>query len=161
MTDPETNPVGSLLPPEPLRQSKRDRWANTLAATLAVAHFFAELFVIAWYYFIVPRRKFEVDHMAFLSSAAVSPSAVGVIVQSDLIVNYWYFLVFMGPPFLIADFMMMRWMAKQLGLSTALLCGMGITALILWNYFHGNYVITQELSRLRVLAEASGQTISP
>lgn len=162
MTDHETNPDKIVLPPKRLRQSQRDRWSNTVAAAITAAHFLAGLYVIGWYYFIVPRSKFEFEAMApLLNGVKLSPSPLAVIMQSDVIVNYWYLLFLAGLPVLIADFLMMRWMAKPLGLSATLLCGLGITLLILLNYFYGNYVLTQELSRLRVLTNSSGQTISP
>lgn len=153
MTDHEAN-AGNVASLKPLRQSRRDRWATPVAAAITSAHIFAGLFVIGWYYFLVPRRKFELDELAFRAVSVISDLAIAVIMQSDVIVNYWYLPAIVGLPVVIADFLVMRWVAKQLGLSKAVLCGIGITMLILLNYVYGNYVIVGELSRLRVIANS-------
>ena len=131
--------------PELLRQSRRDHWAFTLAAIVTTIHGFAGSFVFGWYYFtyyfIVPRLKQELDGVGH----AISRPAILLIIQSDFLVNYWYLLLFVGPLALLFDFVVTRWIGKQIGLRWAICFGFCMTAVLLITVAWGQYLLHQEL----------------
>ena len=135
----------AIIASELLRQSRRNRWAFAWAAFLAANHFTALMFVFGWYYWIVPRSKFQIDSMGVYPRDA----ALLLIQQSDLIVNYWHFLAMIGLLLLISDFVIMEWMSKQLGLTRTLLFAIFVAILILMNVAVGNHILSEEIARLQ------------
>lgn len=133
--------------PETLRQASRDRWASALATLLLLAHFFAGVIVLGWGYYLVPRIKQQLDQ----ADIPLSKSAVQCILLSDLLVNYFYVPVLFGIPFLIWDFLIMRWLGKQLGLTRQFVFGLGLFILILTNFAYSYFTLTAEVARVQGL----------
>lgn len=123
---------------EVLRQSRRDRWAGRLAAGSTAIHFAAGFLVFAWYYFIVPRIKYNIEQ----AGGEVSNVAIVAIRQSDFIVNYSYLLLFIGPLLLVIDFRIGRWIAKEMGLRWASAFSICITIILLINIAFGQYILS-------------------
>lgn len=134
--------------PEILRQASRDRWAPLLATVFVVAHFLSCILVFGWSYYLVPRIKQQLDQAGF----PLTGPAVQLILLSDLFVNYWYVPAFFGIPFLIADFLIMRWVGKQLGLTRQFAFGLCLLILILSNFAYSYSVLSDELARVQNLA---------
>jgi uncharacterized protein YqgC (DUF456 family) len=130
--------------PEALIQAARDRWASPLAAMFVMVHFIGGVFLFGWFYWIVPRIKWQVDQTGIPPTASVLLQ----IYQSDLIVNYWYVPAFFGIPFLIIDFLTIRWIAKQIGRSKACAVGLSLLLLILANFGYSYLVLKAEIARL-------------
>ena len=144
MTDASKSPGSGDRTPEVLRQARRDRWATSLAVIVTTAHVIAGLFVFGWYYYIVPRWKHDLDSFRI----QVSQTGVWLIAQSDFIVNYWYLLVIVGPTALVFDFLVMRWMGKQIGLRWVVLWGVCVATILLTNVACGHYLLHQAKAQL-------------
>ena len=144
MTDESKFPGGGDHAPEVLHQVRRDRWATSLAVIVTTVHVLAGLFVIGWYYYIVPRWKYDLDSFGI----QISQRAFWLLAQSDFIVNYWYLLVIVGPTALVCDFLVMRWMGKQIGLRWVVLWGVCVATILLANVAVGNHLLHQAKAQL-------------
>ena len=144
MTDEFKSPGSGGHSPEVLHQARRDRWATLLAAIVTATHVLAGLFVFGWYYWIVNRWKFDLDSFGI----EISQPAIWLITQSDFIVNYWYLLVIVGPTALVCDFLVMRWMGKQIGLRWVVLWGVCVATILLANVAVGNHLLHQAKAQL-------------
>ena len=144
MTDESKLPGSGGHAPEVLHQARRDRWATSLAVIVTTVHVLAGLFVFGWYYYIVPRWKYDLDSFGI----QISQPAFWLLAQSDFIVNYWYLLVIVGPTALVCDFLVMRWMGKQIGLRLVVLWGVCLAIILLANVVGGYYVLHDAKARL-------------
>ena len=144
MTDESKSPGSGGHAPDVARRLRRDRWAAPLAVIVTATHVLAGLFVFGWYYYIVPRWKHDLDSFGI----QISNAAILLIGQSDLIVNYWYLLVFVGPTALVVDFLLTRWLGKQSGLRWACLWGVCVTMILLSNVAVGNHLLQQAEAQL-------------
>ena len=104
-----------------------------------MTHSLAGLCVLGWYYYIVPRWKHELESIGY----EISRLAVALFRQSDLVVNYWYLLVIIGPPTLMMDFLLTRWMAKQIGLRWAIVYAACVTLTLLCHIAYGQFLLHQ------------------
>jgi len=148
MTESEPKIVNETdCPPDILRLSRRDRWASTLAVALIVIHALAILSSLRWYYCTAQQWKLEIEGIGIEVSQVVQL----LIGQSDMIVNYWYLLVPVAPPFFVVDFMLMRWIARQVGLRRAAICGICIASIFVINMAFGQFILSEEWSRLQGL----------
>lgn len=130
MTDrSETSGNGNCLP-EVLRQARRDHWAIPIAIAAALLHSFSGVAVFGWFYFMVPRYKWELDQLGRQLSQ-------GVILQislSDLVVNYWYLFGVLSVPIPIVSFVTHAWLARRLGSRWACMSAIVVTVLIVSNF---------------------------
>lgn len=133
-------------------QARRDHWASACAVLLTAMHFLTNLSVFGWYYWFAPRWKRAINDVGWDAAR----SAKLVIQQSDFIVNYWYLLVVFILPALVMDFLLMRWLATQLGPAKTLAVGVAIAALLLLQAIWSHYILSAELTRLRAISAANG-----
>lgn len=126
-----------------LRRSYRAGWAIPLATTIAVAHLFSGLILAGWFYWIVPRFKYELDSYGVQISAPV----LSIIHLSDLIVNYWYVLVPVVPIALILDFLVAWWTAREIGRRFAIAYGLTILLLFFANGAVSLYILNEAKAR--------------
>lgn len=120
-----------------LRRSYRHGWAIPLAATIAVAHLLSGLILTGWFYWIVPRFKYELDSYG----VQVSASALSIIQMSDLIVNYWYILIPVVPIALVLDFLVAWWTSRAIGRRFAIAYGLTILLLFFANGAVCQYIL--------------------
>ena len=140
MSDETPPPSREATSVPTLHQSRRDRWASSVATFAVVIHSLSALVVFGWYYFGLPRWKHELDSVGIELSGAV----ILLIGQSDAIVNYWYVGLPLVPIAVICDFLTTRWIARQIGLRWACLGVACITAVLLANVVVGKYIVEQE-----------------
>ena len=141
---------GTTAPPEAggsgevLHPSYRDRWGPTLAAIITAVHCVTGMLVLSWYAFAVPHLKAEVEGVG----SAIPQNAVLLILQSDLLVNYWYLWLIFGLFAVKYDFLIMRWGMRQSGLKWGLSAGGCIATILLFTVVCGQVVIHQARSFL-------------
>ena len=126
-----------------LRRSYRTRWAIPLAATIAVAHLFSGLILAGWFYWIVPRFKYQLDSYGVQISAPV----LSIIQFSDILVNYWYVLIPIVPVALILDFLVAWWTAREIGRRFAIAYGLAIMLLFFANGAISQYLLNETKAR--------------
>ena len=126
-----------------LRRSYRTRWAIPLAATIAVAHLFSGLILAGWFYWIVPRFKYQLDSYGVQISAPV----LSIIQLSDILVNYWYVLIPVVPVALILDFLVAWWTAREIGRRFAIAYGLAIMLLFFANGAISQYLLNETKAR--------------
>jgi type II secretory pathway component PulF len=127
-----------------LHQSTRDRWATPVAATIAVAHLLSGLVLVGWFYLLVPRFKHDFNDFG----VEIPALAILIIRVGDVVVNYWYVLVPVTPVVLFLDFLVARWIAKQIGLRVAIAYGVSIALLFFANVAVSQYVLSETKARL-------------
>ena len=126
-----------------LRRSHRHGWAISLAATIAVAHLFSGLILAGWFYWIVPRFKYQLDSYGVQISAPV----LSIIQLSDILVNYWYVLIPVVPVALILDFLVAWWTAREIGRRFAIAYGLAIMLLFFANGAISQYLLNETKAR--------------
>ena len=104
--------------------SVRDRLATSTAAWITFLHFVVGIVVLGWLYFVAPRAKYDLDRLG----KALSANTILFIRQSDFIVNYWYLFVGAGPILLTFDFLLIRFVGKEIGVWAAIAIGTFIAA---------------------------------
>ena len=132
------------LSDEELQISQRDRWATPIAIMMTSIQFVAGSSTFGWYYDYVPRIKKILEDFRI----EISPDAVLVIRQSDLLVNYGYVLCLVGPAALAINFLVIRWLTKELGLIAGIGFGICGTAIPLTYMAYGHYVLHSALSKM-------------
>jgi type II secretory pathway component PulF len=127
-----------------LHQSTRDQWATPLAATIAVAHLLSGMALVGWFYFLVPRFKHDFNDFG----VEIPALTILIIRMSDMVVNYWYLLVPVSPVALILDFLVARWIGRQIGLRVAIAYGVSISLLLFAKVAVFQYVLSETKARL-------------
>lgn len=127
-----------------LHRSTRDRWTTPLAAATAVAHLLSAVVLVGWFFFLAPQFKHDLD----VFGVEIPASATSIIRMSDMVVNYWYLLIPVAPIALFGDFVVTRWIAKQLGLLFALRLGVCISMLFFANVAVFHYVLSETEARI-------------
>ena len=130
--------------PEVLHFSLRDRWATPLALGMTSIQFVTVLMSLAWYYFVVPRARKILDDFGM----ETTQDAILVIRQSNLLVNYWYFLLVVGPVAMAIDFLVVRWLTKELGLYAGIAVGVCVAAIPLAYVAHGHSILHSAISKI-------------
>ncbi|MBC8117639.1 MAG: hypothetical protein H7062_24875 [Candidatus Saccharimonas sp.] len=145
MNDSANSPGNRYCDREVLRQKRRDRWATPLASLAALLHVFVSFIVLAWYFFIVPRLKFEIDQRG----KQVSWSVFSQITLSDFVVDYSYLLAPLFVPTAIVlsvtSFLAHRWLARHLGLTCASASAVVVALLIVSNVLFSYTILKQAL----------------
>ncbi|MEK6261347.1 MAG: hypothetical protein AABP62_22330 [Planctomycetota bacterium] len=145
MNDTASSPGDGYSAREVLRQARRDRWAAPLACLAALLHAFMSFIVLAWYFFIVPRLKFEIDQRG----KDVSWSVYSQITLGDFVVEYSYLLAPLFVPTAIVlsvtSFLAHRWLARHLGLTCASASAVVVALLIVSNVLVSYTILKQAL----------------
>jgi hypothetical protein len=124
-------------PADLLPESLHDRLVSKLAARWTAIHFFVGFVVVGWYCFVVPYLKQLFDS----SPVSPAPATLIMITLSDLLVNYWYVLLFIVPIALKIDFSLMRWIGKEIGTTDAIRFAYCIALFVLFSIAFGQYAI--------------------
>lgn len=146
-----------------LFESRRGRWACSVAVLAVAIHTLAWLINLAWYYCIVPRWKQELESIGYELPAL----ATSFILQSDAVVNYWYILIPTAPPALILDFLVARWISRELGARFGLLYGACAVPLLLGIVVYGQFEfhnareVLAGYVKLNGPASATNRAVSP
>lgn len=122
---------------EVLRCSRRDRWAQPLAMIFTATHLLLAIVMVGWYYHFVPTFKYRFED----ANATLSPWVVAAIQQSDFFVNHWYLYAPFGIVSLVFDYVIMRWIANELGLKHVAIFATFIASILLINLAFGVFVI--------------------
>ncbi len=145
MNDESKSPGTGYCAREVLRQARRDRWATPLACLAALLHVFASFIVLAWYYYIVPRLKFEIDQRG----KQVSWPVFVQITLSDFVGDYSYLIAPLFVPMAIVlsviSFLAHRWLARHLGLTCASASAVVVAFLIVSNILLSYTILRQAL----------------
>lgn len=126
------------------RQLNRNRWAIPLAAIFAIMHSFAGIILAGWFYWIVPRAKWDFDQYGVL----VPAPALSIIHISDLVVNYWYALILVAPVAVALDFLITWWITRQIGRRFAVSYGLAVLLLFMANLAISQNVLNQTMARV-------------
>lgn len=118
-----------------LFESRRGCWTCSVAAIAVSIHTLAWLINLTWYYYIVPRWKQELESIGYELPAL----AKSFIMQSDVVVNYWYVLIPIAPSALVLDFLVARWISRELGVRFGLLYGVCAIPLLLGIVVYGQF----------------------
>lgn len=131
--EPETTDIQEST--DVLFESRRSRWTCSVAAIAVSIHTLAWLINLAWYYYVVPRWKQELESIGYELPAL----ATSFIMQSDVVVCYLYVLIPIAPPALVLDFLVARWISRELGARFGLLYGMCAIPLLLGIVVYGQF----------------------
>jgi hypothetical protein len=141
MTELASESPQSLFEP---RQARRVRWCSVLASLIFAAHFFSAIVLFGWYYWIVPRWKFEFQDHGF----EPTPQSFYVFAISDVVIVGLFLLIVIAPVTLILDFIATRWIARHVGLRWASLVGLSVVLLMLANIAIGHYILVDAKAQL-------------
>lgn len=137
------------------RQARRARWCSVLATLICAAHFFTAIILFGWYYWIVPRWKWEFSDYGF----ELTPQSFYVIAISDLVMVGAFVLIAIAPVTLILDFIATRWIARHIGLRWASLVGLSVVLLMLANIAIGHYILVD--AKAQLLKQLSDDSSAP
>lgn len=137
------------------RQARRIRWCSVLATLICAAHLFTAIILFGWYYWFVPRWKWELAGYGY----QLTPQSFFVIGISDVIIVGVLVLFVIAPVTLIIDFVAMRWIARHVGLRRASLVGLSVVLLMLANLAIGHFILSD--AKAQVLKQISIHGPSP
>jgi hypothetical protein len=118
--------------------SLRERWASKIAVRFVAIHFLIGLVIAGWIYLSIPLTKYRIEQLALTPV----PAARILIVNSDLIVNYWYLFAMLVPIVLMMDFRMLRWTGNWIGLRRTIHYGYLITLGLLVSVIVGQVLLS-------------------
>lgn len=134
-------------------RTRRERWAAAVASLVVVVHLFAGIFVFGWYYWIVPRWKYQLEQYGY----QLTPEAVLLIQCSDIVILLGVLLVVLALPVLVIDFLWAHWMVRQSGMRITLAIATFIALIPLASFASGQYIMQRQMA----LLEQQGLTIAP
>lgn len=145
MHDESKSPGDGYCDREVLRQRRRDHLETPLACLAALLHVFATFAVLAWYFVIVPRLKFEIDQQR----KVISWSVFSQIAISDFVIDNSYLV---APSFVLLAIVLSvfsllahRWLARHLGLTCASASAVVVAFLIVSNILLSYTILRQAL----------------
>jgi hypothetical protein len=137
------------------RQARRIRWCSLLAAFACASHLFTAIILFGWYYWIVPRQKYELEGYGY----NLTPQSYFVFGISDVIIVGVLVLVVIAPVTLIIDFITTRWIARHIGLRSASLFALSLVLLMLANMVIGHFILAD--AKAQVLKQIAVNGPSP
>lgn len=131
-------------------------FTTATAVFLMAAHGVASSIVFGYFYWVVPRLKTLFDDFGVV----VSPPVQLLINQSDMVMNYWYFIIVCVLIAMAVDFSLLRWLSQRIGMIRTLLSGFCLTVLIILQVVFAHYFFSAELDRIRAVLSTALTSIS-